>query len=610
MYMPRLEKDKNTQWYENLQNAYAIHNVLSIRTELPFFLIRWDEKDTLEWMELSDPRHVLKPFHFEIYYGKETARDTHYVDALEKASRRDQVIVKNLFGFYDLFYKLPAESEGPMFIFAGQFLREQPSWQSLSKSWRDITGQDPASANRDFVRFVEMALGLPVLETDLLKSVKSFVKLYGEFLAGKGRGSSIQKKVDRLNRDAISLLWPIDDSVNSVISSDKFRLPPWYYDGELADWIKEDMGISRLPTTAMALMPVDDRIEALDPVQALVRNAEIQRECVAFVRSMPEAAATRLQDYGVSIITSCKKSSSKALARVELQERAEQLRSFVNERFKVRSVVGIGRTLSGGTSLYESHSDAVLAAHMCIQLGKSVLFHDKLQGRERLQYADLQKFADALSEVLERQSSTELKLASDRYVTSVLKYSAGRIEVIRSQFLATIFQLLKSVKRRNPMKDAVYNSFAKELTNRVEDARSTEQVIESFNGALQRLGFVSAKVWRGPSVMLLEATLQYLKDNYFEDLPLPLVAKQAGFSVPAFTRVFKQATGTSYLAYLRAIRIEHAKKLLTTTPMTVEQIAQACGFHSQHHLIRSFKKVAGETPGSYRDSHSIEENSH
>ena len=155
------------------------------------------------------------------------------------------------------------------------------------------------------------------------------------------------------------------------------------------------------------------------------------------------------------------------------------------------------------------------------------------------------------------------------------------------------------------MRDAAYNSFARELTTRVEDARSIEQVIESFNGALQRLSFVSEKVWRGPSVMLLEATLQYLRDNYFEDLPLPVVARKAGFSVPAFTRVFKQATGTSYLAYLRSIRIEHAKKLLTSTPMTVEQIAQACGFHSQHHLIRSFKKVAGETPGAYREAHSI-----
>ena len=78
----------------------------------------------------------------------------------------------------------------------------------------------------------------------------------------------------------------------------------------------------------------------------------------------------------------------------------------------------------------------------------------------------------------------------------------------------------------------------------------------------------------------------------------------AGFSVPAFTRIFKQATGSSYLIYLRALRVEHARKLLTTTSLTIEQVAQECGFCSQHHLIRSFKKVTGQTPGNYRKHHS------
>ena len=88
--------------------------------------------------------------------------------------------------------------------------------------------------------------------------------------------------------------------------------------------------------------------------------------------------------------------------------------------------------------------------------------------------------------------------------------------------------------------------------------------------------------------------------HFDEPLPLPKVARKAGFSVPAFTRVFKKATGTTFVAYLRSVRVDHAKKLLTTTPLSLEEIAQSCGFNSQHHLIRSFKKVVGQTPGAYR----------
>ena len=40
--------------------------------------------------------------------------------------------------------------------------------------------------------------------------------------------------------------------------------------------------------------------------------------------------------------------------------------------------------------------------------------------------------------------------------------------------------------------------------------------------------------------------------------------------------------------------------LLRTTSLPTAQVAVSCGFHSPHHLIRSFKKVTGQTPGEYR----------
>ena len=32
---------------------------------------------------------------------------------------------------------------------------------------------------------------------------------------------------------------------------------------------------------------------------------------------------------------------------------------------------------------------------------------------------------------------------------------------------------------------------------------------------------------------------------------------------------------------------------------------QSCGFQSQHHLLRSFKKVVRQTPGEYRRSYAL-----
>lgn len=587
-----------TLWFAHLRSAYAVHNVIAHRPELPVYLVR-DAGERLEWMDLSDPREHLKPFHFEIYFGREAERDAHYRAAIDECRATGKPVCRRLLGFWDLFHPVDGES----FLFVGQFHRAPPDWESLGASWRDLTGLEPSSANPDFVHFVRMALDLPILEPELLAAYEQFLGHCGELIAGRGDDAEIQERIDRLNRETLSRLWPIETWVDVAIHPDKFQLTPWRLDGRLADWMKEGLGISRLPTTAMALMPLDSRSAPLDWVQALVRNQRIQRACIAFARELPETAATRLSDYGVSIITSTRAGKNLARARLELREHAQRFQALVKERFGVRSVVGIGTTLAPGAPLHASHHEAVLALHMCAQLERDVLFYDEHGGRAEFRYAELQRAGAALGTAFDRESSTEIKLASDRYVQLVLRYSGQRLEVARSQLLATVFQLFAGVLRRSPMQAEARDRFAGDLTRKLEEAPSLYQVIEAFKDALGRLSFVSSKVWHGSNVMRLEATLQYLHENYAEALPLPQVARKAGFSVPTFSRVFKKATGTSFLTYVRAIRVEHAKNLITTTPMSIDQIAQACGFQSQHHLIRSFKKTTNQTPGAYRKAH-------
>jgi AraC-like DNA-binding protein len=274
---------------------------------------------------------------------------------------------------------------------------------------------------------------------------------------------------------------------------------------------------------------------------------------------------------------------------------------FVRQKFGVRSVVGIGRTLPPGEPLYPSYHEAVLALHLAVQLEKDILFYDEKYGsKEHMRYSELNDAALKLEEAFTRAKMDEIKLAADNYVRLALLFSNERVDVVRSQFLAMSFQIATMVQRRHQIRTQVVEQFCDELTAKLEAAASTYRLIETFREALERLAFFSSQALEGPKSMRLHATLEYLRQNYTEPLKLPDVARKAGFSVPAFSRIFKQATGTSFLAYLRAIRIDHAKMLLRGTALSTEQIAQACGFQSQHHLIRSFKKVTRQTPGEYR----------
>jgi AraC family transcriptional regulator of arabinose operon len=47
-------------------------------------------------------------------------------------------------------------------------------------------------------------------------------------------------------------------------------------------------------------------------------------------------------------------------------------------------------------------------------------------------------------------------------------------------------------------------------------------------------------------------------------------------------------------------RIEFAKRLLTSTNLTVEEISRQCGYSSAFALMRHFKTETGQTPTEYR----------
>ena|GEM_PF-456819 len=588
-------------WLERINNHYWVQNMVRIHEELPLWIIHWDGKKQLDWMYLNETVGEIQPFHFEIYYGKETKRDAYYADIMKRVGETGKFEVGELHGFNDFFFPIPADTRGRTFLFGGQFLTEPLDWDGIAWRWRELTGQLPASANPDFVRFVRMALRLPVIDASVMPAMEEFMGLFSQLLTEDHANLKIHERVKRLKKDVFDRAWPNNDWVDRSVTPEKFALTPWYYEGKLSEWRSEEMGICRLPTTVMALMPVDPRNQALDPVQVMVRNYQIQRECVAFASQMPETGANKLQDYGALFLTSAAPGKSAARAKLELRERAQKLQSFVKEKFGVHTVVGIGRSMPPGEPLYQSHQDAVLALHLCVQLEKDILFYDeKTTSKEEMRYSQLNRTAADLADAFDRVAMDEIKVASDHYVRMVLVWSNERIEVLRSQFLAMLFQLIKNIQKRHLLRTEVAEHLADDLSQKLEEAPSVYQVIETFKEALQRLSVFASRALEGPKSMRLDTTLQYMKDNFAEPLRLSGVARKAGFSVPAFSRIFKQATGTSFLSYLRAVRVEHAKMLLRTTTLSAEQIAQACGFQSQHHLIRSFKKVTQKTPGSYR----------
>jgi AraC family cel operon transcriptional repressor len=57
--------------------------------------------------------------------------------------------------------------------------------------------------------------------------------------------------------------------------------------------------------------------------------------------------------------------------------------------------------------------------------------------------------------------------------------------------------------------------------------------------------------------------------------------------------------------YVNHVRMEHAKRLLTHTDKSIEEISEECGIKSRRHFYRLFKEATGGTPKQYRQQHAV-----
>ncbi|MFC4776225.1 helix-turn-helix domain-containing protein [Paenibacillus sp. GCM10023252] len=103
------------------------------------------------------------------------------------------------------------------------------------------------------------------------------------------------------------------------------------------------------------------------------------------------------------------------------------------------------------------------------------------------------------------------------------------------------------------------------------------------------------------SYHFIRPVLQYIADNYQQELELKTLADMLSLSLSQTSRLIQEATGLKFKDYLLSHRIQHAKRMLGTTDASVTDICYACGFQSLATFYRSFARTVGMSPTVYRN---------
>lgn len=103
-----------------------------------------------------------------------------------------------------------------------------------------------------------------------------------------------------------------------------------------------------------------------------------------------------------------------------------------------------------------------------------------------------------------------------------------------------------------------------------------------------------------PLYTKLKPALDYINENYRDDLKLIVISKKSFLNPIYFSRLFKKCFKMAPIHYMNTIRLNEACRLLSRTDLSILEISEMTGFCNQFYFSKVFKLHFRKTPSEYR----------
>lgn len=257
-------------------------------------------------------------------------------------------------------------------------------------------------------------------------------------------------------------------------------------------------------------------------------------------------------------------------------------------------------------SNYITQNKLIIQDRFCRDWVEGKLTEDKI--KEQLHFLELPEETPNLLAVVrsqEFQVNQPLVEANDKelYISEVkniiLEVLQGHRNVIFSDHSGLLFILAWG--------DVEEESFSK-IEKTIHECLNVAATLysEQITGSINELSSVylncKNKVSEESKITpLVRRARNYIREHYTDqELTLESLAKSLQVSPVYLSRTIKQELGTSFVTLITKMRITKAIRLLNSTNLKVNEIAEQVGYESQHYFSTAFKKSVGVSPNQYR----------
>ena len=103
-----------------------------------------------------------------------------------------------------------------------------------------------------------------------------------------------------------------------------------------------------------------------------------------------------------------------------------------------------------------------------------------------------------------------------------------------------------------------------------------------------------------PGYYRIKPALAFINSNCIENPSLKIISAKAGMAPNYFHRKFKELFGLTPFNYMLAQRMNRARHLLTSSTLSIKEIAETVGYESPLYFSRVFRSQMSLTPSEYR----------
>ncbi|HEV8244340.1 MAG TPA: AraC family transcriptional regulator [Polyangiaceae bacterium] len=526
---------------------------------------------------------------FEYRHGVEFERYPYNEWHFAEAQRRQRVVRGELQGYSDLFVPVTARGSVVATVVVGPFAVARPTAKDILQRWRRLSGREGHLGDPMFASYLSRSLSILVLEREQLAAFEQLLSCFAQLLAGEGRADEIANRADalRLELEPVRFVERTYHLVNELIDE---RKSLDFTSGGLVFTLRQ-LGLDR-PVDHVLVGFATSRAEKLDPVEVAVRRDAFQRAVTELARRTGDALSGKVGDRGVVLLSAAGRGVARQKQKVlALAESATRL---ARERFGLAMHWGVCAAIPS-VPLSRPYRAALSAAEAALNQKNRISWAEAASA----QASDpLRKLRDELTQLPEENPAV-LAARFERYLDTVATRAGDRVDAALAH-LEIGFELAGKHLVASGVLDAkTFAALSEELGLEAGSAASVLELSAVYRRAIERLlDVVQRPVSRqGGS---LQRALDHIREHYTKPLSFQRVARLAGYAPAYFSDLFKQREGVPFEKFVLALRLQHAKRLLTSTPIPVTKVAEMSGFVSPAYFSRAFTREVGRSPRAYR----------